>query len=174
MYRQVRAIRIGTQITRYRAIPLIGAVSTPLPPELSTVDFDCRRSIDGEIDRRRLIEEEKGKRKRGKEEVPGRCPRLRIVRAPSPPVGRSRALAARGSPTRRRRPRSPRATIVPALGERPRRQVRGIANLKNSVLMQGLICRQWSISGHHKVPELGAKEHWNFLFGMERIRSVGD
>ncbi|RWV84433.1 hypothetical protein GW17_00053854, partial [Ensete ventricosum] len=66
-----------------------------------------------------------------KEEVPGRRPRLRAVRAPSSPAGRPRAVAARGSPTKHRRPRSPRATIVPTRGdETPPRVGREIETTK--------------------------------------------
>ncbi|RWW31409.1 hypothetical protein GW17_00003982 [Ensete ventricosum] len=76
---------------------------------LSAVDFDYRRSIDGEIDRRWPIEEEKGKR-RGKEERRSTWP-------PSLPARCPRALAVRGSPARHHRPRNPWATIVPARGD---------------------------------------------------------
>ncbi|RWW23242.1 hypothetical protein GW17_00012521 [Ensete ventricosum] len=73
---------------------------------LSTVDFDRRRSIEGEIDRQRLIEEEKGKkkkrkrRKKKKRRISTSCrPRLRVTR---------------GSPASCRRPW---ATFVPARGD---------------------------------------------------------
>ncbi|RWW66309.1 hypothetical protein BHE74_00026329, partial [Ensete ventricosum] len=60
--------------------------------------IDRRRPIEEEIDRRRSIEEEKWKKKRkrkkkeeGKKEY--------LARLSSPPAGRLRAVAARGSPT---------------------------------------------------------------------------
>ncbi|RWW13584.1 hypothetical protein GW17_00022687 [Ensete ventricosum] len=51
-------------------------------------------------------------------------------------------------------------------------EMRGIANLKDSVLMQGLVHGRRSVRGHPKArSELGAVEHQNFLFNIERIRS---
>ncbi|RRT37081.1 hypothetical protein B296_00048090 [Ensete ventricosum] len=51
------------------------------------------------------------------------------------------------------------------------REVRGIANSKDSELMQGLIHGRRNVRGHPKVrSELSAMEHQNFLFDMERIR----
>ncbi|RZS02569.1 hypothetical protein BHM03_00032640 [Ensete ventricosum] len=51
------------------------------------------------------------------------------------------------------------------------KQVRGIANSKDSVLMQGLVHGRRSVRGHPKArSELGAMGHQNFLFDMERIR----
>ncbi|RRT53002.1 hypothetical protein B296_00016426 [Ensete ventricosum] len=51
-----------------------------------------------------------------------------------------------------------------------RTKVRGIANSKDSVLMQGFVHRRQSVRGHPKArSELGAMEHQNFLFDMERI-----
>ncbi|RWW37254.1 hypothetical protein BHE74_00057658, partial [Ensete ventricosum] len=48
--------------------------------------------------------------------------------------------------------------------------VREIANSKASVLMQGLVHVRQSVRAHPKARlELGAMEHQNFLFGMERI-----
>ncbi|RRT66136.1 hypothetical protein B296_00002552 [Ensete ventricosum] len=50
-------------------------------------------------------------------------------------------------------------------------EVRGIANSKDLVLMQGLVHGRRNVRGHPKArSELGAMEHQNFLFGMERIR----
>ncbi|RWV84268.1 hypothetical protein BHE74_00044041 [Ensete ventricosum] len=52
----------------------------------------------------------------------------------------------------------------------PVRKVRGIANSKDSVLMQGLVHGRQSVHGHPKAQsELGAIEHQNFLFDMEMI-----
>ncbi|RWV89118.1 hypothetical protein GW17_00048751, partial [Ensete ventricosum] len=52
-----------------------------------------------------------------------------------------------------------------------RTKVRGIANSKDSVLMQGLVHGRRSVRGHPKArSKLGAMEHQNFLFDMERIR----
>ncbi|RWW53242.1 hypothetical protein BHE74_00040283, partial [Ensete ventricosum] len=117
-----RPIHTGSTADQYADRPLQGG----------TAKIDRRLSIDGEIDRRRSIEEEKGKRRKKKKYMAAvlayalpTCPRHpwvdRELLLPSTPAGRPRALAARGSPARRRRPCSPRATIVPALGERPRR-----------------------------------------------------
>ncbi|RRT70346.1 hypothetical protein B296_00018087 [Ensete ventricosum] len=50
-------------------------------------------------------------------------------------------------------------------------EVRGIANSKDSVLMQGLIHGRRSVRGHPKVrSELSVMRHQNFLFDMEMIR----
>ncbi|RWV82975.1 hypothetical protein GW17_00055481 [Ensete ventricosum] len=50
-------------------------------------------------------------------------------------------------------------------------EVRGIANSKNSILMQGLVHGRRSVRGHPKArTKLGAMEHQNFLFSMKRIR----
>ncbi|RWW12652.1 hypothetical protein GW17_00023671 [Ensete ventricosum] len=69
-----------------RAVPLKSTVGRRF--RLPVVDFDHRRSIDGEIDRQRSIEEEKGKRRKKKY--------LAVVLAcmPSPPAGRPRDVAA--------------------------------------------------------------------------------
>ncbi|RWW77154.1 hypothetical protein BHE74_00014705 [Ensete ventricosum] len=49
-------------------------------------------------------------------------------------------------------------------------EVRGIANSKDSILMQGLVHRRQSVRGHPKArSEIGVMEHQNFLLGMERI-----
>ncbi|RWW12442.1 hypothetical protein GW17_00023889 [Ensete ventricosum] len=76
-----------------------------------------RRSTEGEIDRQRSIEREKGKKKKRKKKEKKRKeekkntyrPRAVLARAPLPPAGRQRprAVAACGSPSpmRRRRPR---------------------------------------------------------------------
>ncbi|RWW21614.1 hypothetical protein BHE74_00024553 [Ensete ventricosum] len=56
-------------------------------------------------------------------------------------------------------------------GQQCQQGVRGIANSNDSVLMQGLVQRRRSVRGHPKArSELGAMEHQNFLFDMERIR----
>ncbi|RRT73297.1 hypothetical protein B296_00024794 [Ensete ventricosum] len=78
-----------------------------------TIDFGRQRLIEGEIDRRRSIDREKGKKKKKKKKrkrrkkkkrLSLRRPRLCIVasHAPSSPVGRSRAVAdhASSSPAR--------------------------------------------------------------------------
>ncbi|RWV80578.1 hypothetical protein GW17_00058125 [Ensete ventricosum] len=61
----------------------------------SAVDFGCWRSIEGEIDRRRSVEGEKGKkkkkRKRRKKKRRRRIPRAVLACTPSPPAGRPRA-----------------------------------------------------------------------------------
>ncbi|RWV91956.1 hypothetical protein GW17_00045717 [Ensete ventricosum] len=49
-------------------------------------------------------------------------------------------------------------------------EVRGIANLKDSILMQGLVHGRRSVRGHPNArSELDAMEHQNFLFDIERI-----
>ncbi|RWW70964.1 hypothetical protein BHE74_00021329 [Ensete ventricosum] len=63
----------------------------------STVDFDYRRSIEREMDCRRSIEGEKGKKKKRKR----RKKKKNTSRRP-----RSRAVAACGSPVSRRYPRA--------------------------------------------------------------------
>ncbi|RWV96376.1 hypothetical protein GW17_00040920 [Ensete ventricosum] len=51
--------------------------------------------------------------------------------------------------------------------------VRGIANSKDSVLIQGLVHGRRSVRGYPKVrSELSAMEHQNFLFDMERLQIV--
>ncbi|RZS29297.1 hypothetical protein BHM03_00063009, partial [Ensete ventricosum] len=80
------------------------------------IDFGYRRSIStagGRLTEKSTVGDQL-KKKKGKEERRSTWPLSSPARCP-------RALTARGSPARRRRPRSLRATIVPALGERPRR-----------------------------------------------------
>ncbi|RRT60757.1 hypothetical protein B296_00033861 [Ensete ventricosum] len=49
-------------------------------------------------------------------------------------------------------------------------EVREIANLKNSILMQGLVHGRRSVRGYTKArTKLGAMEYQNFLFSMKRI-----
>ncbi|RWW50835.1 hypothetical protein BHE74_00042884 [Ensete ventricosum] len=75
---------IGTRTGRYRTVSLKSAVGGRLT-EKSTVDGRLKKK--------------KGKEEEKKKEVPSRRPRLRAARAPSPPAGRPRdvaALAARG------------------------------------------------------------------------------
>ncbi|RRT49554.1 hypothetical protein B296_00049680 [Ensete ventricosum] len=70
-----RSLPGGTaKIDRRRSISFIGGRF-----RLLAVDFDRRRSIEGEIDHRRSIEEEKGKKKKRKRST-SRCPRLRAAR----------------------------------------------------------------------------------------------
>ncbi|RWW54935.1 hypothetical protein BHE74_00038453, partial [Ensete ventricosum] len=82
-------------VGRYRVVPLKSVIGDQF--RLSAIDFTCRRSIDGEIDRWRSIEEEKGKKKRrGKEErstwppsspaLPARPCRPRVARETSRPL----------------------------------------------------------------------------------------
>ncbi|RRT74287.1 hypothetical protein B296_00021136, partial [Ensete ventricosum] len=94
----------STWTTRYRVVPPKN--------QLSAVDFNCRRSIEGEIDRRRSIEGEKGKKKKKKKKRRGEEePTFHVT----------------SSPAHRRRPR-PRAIFLPreemkrllAWGERSR------------------------------------------------------
>ncbi|RWW43211.1 hypothetical protein BHE74_00051153 [Ensete ventricosum] len=77
-----RSLPGGTaKIDRRRSISFIGGRF-----RLLAVDFDRRRSIEGEIDHRRSIEEEKGKKKKRKrrkkkrKRSTSRCPRLRAAR----------------------------------------------------------------------------------------------
>ncbi|RWV90561.1 hypothetical protein GW17_00047224 [Ensete ventricosum] len=104
--------------TRYWHRTGINKMSVHRYESRSAVDFSCwRLAVD--FDRRRSIEEEKGKREEEKKkEVPSRCPCLRALAAcRSTASRRPRALAARGSPARRCRPCNPRAAIVPARGD---------------------------------------------------------
>ncbi|RWW20668.1 hypothetical protein GW17_00015213 [Ensete ventricosum] len=83
---------------RYQAVPLRSIVGGRFRP--STVDFCRLRSIQGEIDRRRSIEEEKGKEEKKKR-------RRSTSRHPS-------GDSARGSPASRRRSRCPSAVAARA------------------------------------------------------------
>ncbi|RRT48089.1 hypothetical protein B296_00047266, partial [Ensete ventricosum] len=80
---------IGMRTSRYRAVPLKSAVGSRF--RLSVIDFGCRRSNEGEIDYRRSIEEEKGRkkkrkrRKKKKRRSTSHRPRPRAACAPSPP-----------------------------------------------------------------------------------------
>ncbi|RWW17994.1 hypothetical protein GW17_00018049 [Ensete ventricosum] len=106
-----RPVHTGLAADRYadRSLPggiakigcrqLISTVGDRFRP--LAVDFGCRRSIVGEIDRRLSIEEGKGKRRRGKEERRSSWP-------PSLPARCPRALVARGSTASRCHPRRPR------------------------------------------------------------------
>ncbi|RWW76336.1 hypothetical protein BHE74_00015575 [Ensete ventricosum] len=91
---------IGMRTSRYWAVPLKSAVGGRF--RLSAIDFGCRRSNEGEIDYRQSIEEEKGRkkkrkrRKKKKRRSTSHRPRLRAACAPSPPAGRSRAIATCG------------------------------------------------------------------------------
>ncbi|RZS26292.1 hypothetical protein BHM03_00059637 [Ensete ventricosum] len=119
------------------------------------------------IDRRRSIEKEKGKKKK-------RRRRRSISRRPSGDfVG--------GLPVSCRRPRRlvtdnnvnkvfDEMLMFVCVLRFVYIQVRGIANSKDSVLMQGLVHGRQSVHGHPKAQsELGAIEHQNFLFDMEMI-----
>ncbi|RZR94754.1 hypothetical protein BHM03_00023532 [Ensete ventricosum] len=100
LYHPVRAVCTGPPGYLYADRLLPGGTAKN---RSSTVDFNRRQSIEGEIDRRRSIEGEKGKKKkkkkrkrrkkrrRGEEE---RIPRAVLARLPSPPVGRQHAAAA--------------------------------------------------------------------------------
>ncbi|RWW33077.1 hypothetical protein GW17_00002214 [Ensete ventricosum] len=69
----------GTRTGRYRAVPLKSTVGDRF--WLSAVDFNRRQLIDGEIDCRQSIEEEKGKRRKKKKYL-ARGPRLCAARTP--------------------------------------------------------------------------------------------
>ncbi|RWW61284.1 hypothetical protein BHE74_00031666, partial [Ensete ventricosum] len=102
------SVRGSPAIGRFRKKSTVGGRFWP-----SAVDFGYRRSIEGEIDRRRSIEEEKGKKKRKrikkkrrrKNTSPARCRGPRVACVPSPLAGCLRAVVACGLPARRRRPR---------------------------------------------------------------------
>ncbi|RZS05092.1 hypothetical protein BHM03_00035507 [Ensete ventricosum] len=110
---------------RYVDRPLSGGIAK----------IGCRRSIKGEIDYRRSIEEEKGKRKKKKKKRKRRkkkkrrrrntspaCPSCsQVARVPSLPVGRPCALATR-APSSPACPRRLRTNFLPARGERSRRR----------------------------------------------------
>ncbi|RZR72490.1 hypothetical protein BHM03_00014069 [Ensete ventricosum] len=110
-----RPIHTGPIADRYanRAVPLKSTVGDRFRL-ISTVDgrLTEKSTVGGQLKKKKGKEEEKKK-----EEVPGRRPHLHAAHAPSPPAGRPQAVAARGSPARRCRPRSPRASIVPARGD---------------------------------------------------------
>ncbi|RWW09616.1 hypothetical protein GW17_00026885 [Ensete ventricosum] len=98
-YLLARVIAISICIARYgwyipvRGPPTIGGYRQNRP---SAIDFGRRRSIKGEIDRRRSIEGEKGKKKKRKRRKNKKeVPHVVLARAPSP---------ARGSLASRRRP----------------------------------------------------------------------
>ncbi|RWW30338.1 hypothetical protein GW17_00005091 [Ensete ventricosum] len=78
---------IGMRTGRYRAVPLKSIVDGRF--QQSAVDFDRQRSIEGEIDHRRSIKEEKGKRKKKKRKI--RKKKRRRGKVPRP-----RTLAAHG------------------------------------------------------------------------------
>ncbi|RWV82301.1 hypothetical protein GW17_00056208 [Ensete ventricosum] len=84
LYRPYRAIHTGPLGYRYAGRPLLGG----------TAKIDCRRSIEGEINRRRSIEGEKGKkkkRKRRKKKQERRKNKKKYL-APSLPARRRRPL----------------------------------------------------------------------------------
>ncbi|RWW02578.1 hypothetical protein GW17_00034324 [Ensete ventricosum] len=119
-----------------------------VPPKI-----DRRRLIEGEIDRQRSIEREKGKKKKRKRREKKEEKKVfdemlmfdRVLRFVYIPCTADSGLALT--------------------------EVRGIANSKDSVLMQELVHGRRSVRGHPKVrSELGAMEHHNFLFDMERIQ----
>ncbi|RZR75035.1 hypothetical protein BHM03_00048336, partial [Ensete ventricosum] len=92
---------IGTLTARYRAVPLKSTVGGRFQP--SAVDFSHRRSIEGEKGKKkkkkRKRRKKKEERRKKKEEE-----KKKVYLASSPPAGRPCTVAARGSPTRRRRP----------------------------------------------------------------------
>ncbi|RZS16439.1 hypothetical protein BHM03_00048429 [Ensete ventricosum] len=53
-------------------------------------------------------------------------------------------------------------------------EVRGIVNLKNSVLMQGLVCGRWSVRGHPKATETWRHGTLKLSLQYEKDTSVGD
>ncbi|RWV98460.1 hypothetical protein GW17_00038690 [Ensete ventricosum] len=109
-----RPIHTGPVADRYanRVVPLKSTVGDRFRL-ISTVGgrLTEKSTVGGQLKKKKGKEEEK------KKEVSGRRPHLRAAHAPSPPAGRPQAVAARGSPARRCRPRSPRASIVPARGD---------------------------------------------------------
>ncbi|RRT74766.1 hypothetical protein B296_00003709 [Ensete ventricosum] len=94
LYRSYRVVRTGPPGYRYADCPLPSAI---WPKRPSTIDFDRRRSIEGDIERQQSIEGEKGKKKkkRGRRKknlvsslpVRRRCPRVARVSLPPSPVG---------------------------------------------------------------------------------------
>ncbi|RWW60952.1 hypothetical protein BHE74_00032018 [Ensete ventricosum] len=104
VYNFDRAVHTGPPGYRYADRPLPGGSVKNRP---AAVDFGRRRLILKEIDRRWSIEEEKGKKRKRKKEGGNKeyLASAVLARLPSPPAGRLRAIAARGSPARRRRPR---------------------------------------------------------------------
>ncbi|RWW71279.1 hypothetical protein BHE74_00021005 [Ensete ventricosum] len=132
-----------------------------VPPKI-----DRRRLIEGEIDRQRSIEREKGKKKKRKRREKKEEKKVfdemlmfdRVLRFVYIPCTADSGLAWEVL----RNDRKSCAKLT---------EVRGIANSKDSVLMQELVHGRRSVRGHPKVrSELGAMEHHNFLFDMERIQ----
>ncbi|RWW89728.1 hypothetical protein BHE74_00001241 [Ensete ventricosum] len=78
-------------------------------------EIDRRQLIEGEIDRQRSIEEEKGKRKKKKKEEEEKY----LARAPSPPAGRPRVVAAL----------APHGRLFSPRGERDRGDAQGDKNI---------------------------------------------
>ncbi|RZS18579.1 hypothetical protein BHM03_00050859, partial [Ensete ventricosum] len=104
LYRSYRVVRTGPPGYRYADCPLPSAI---WPKRPSTIDFDCRRSIEGDIERRQSIEGEKGKKKKKKRG------RRKKYLASSLPVRRRRLGVARVS-----LPPSPAGDFSPARGDR--------------------------------------------------------
>ncbi|RWW31148.1 hypothetical protein GW17_00004238 [Ensete ventricosum] len=123
IYRPVWAVHTDPPSCRYADRPLPGGSTKN---QLSAVDFDRRRSIEGEIDRRRLIEREKGKKKKKrkkKKTKEKRRKRILIARAQSSPVRCRRPLIA--------------GAFSPARGERSRRLPQELAEERQmEVLVQ--------------------------------------
>ncbi|RWW78402.1 hypothetical protein BHE74_00013375, partial [Ensete ventricosum] len=117
----------GMQTARYRVVPPKSIVDSRF--QTSVVDFSHQQSIDGEIDRRRSIEGEKGKKKKKrkrrkkKKRIHTSFPRAVLARVPSPPTRRPRLRIAcvPSSPASILLPREE-TKHLPARGERSRRR----------------------------------------------------
>ncbi|RRT77947.1 hypothetical protein B296_00023801, partial [Ensete ventricosum] len=109
---QFRFVLPGTGgIYRFAMLPVCGPTTTRgyCQNRLSVVNFGRRRSIEGQIDRRRLIEGEKGKKKKKKrkrrkkkEEEEGKkkeVPRAVLVRPSLPFAGRPRVACGPSLPS---------------------------------------------------------------------------
>ncbi|RWW17306.1 hypothetical protein GW17_00018771 [Ensete ventricosum] len=83
LYRPIRVVHTDPPCYRYADRPLPGGSVKNRP---STVDFGRRRSIEREIDRRRSIEEEKGKEKRKRKKKKRGRKNTSPARRPRPPV----------------------------------------------------------------------------------------
>ncbi|RRT45397.1 hypothetical protein B296_00055169, partial [Ensete ventricosum] len=99
LYRLVRAVYTGPSSYRYADRPLLGGTTKN---QSSAVDFDRQRPIKGEIDRRRLIEGEKGKKKKKKKKKKKRKRRKKRRRGETGKKKIPRAVLARRSLSRRR------------------------------------------------------------------------
>ncbi|RWW46814.1 hypothetical protein BHE74_00047235, partial [Ensete ventricosum] len=89
IYRPVRVVHTDPPSYRYTDRPLPSGSTKNRP---STIDFDSRQSIEGEIDRRRLIERGKGRKKKRKKKKKKEKRRKKTYRPRAIAAGGSRAV----------------------------------------------------------------------------------